>query len=169
MIHPNPPGKSESTPAIEAFDLESFFPYLVRIFYRAVSDSVSQIYAEKFALSVSEWRVLAVLGPHDSLSASQIVEISSLNKVNVSRALKGLQAHGYIRRDIDGGDKRRAVVRLTPHGREVLTTLIPLVKSLEQSLFAGVTEPDLATLHATMEKIRGNAERIIETGEASGA
>ena len=78
----------------DKFDLHRFFPYLVRIYYRAVSEAVSSVYTEQFGLSVSEWRTMAVLGPYNSLSATQIVAQSSMDKVVVSRAIKGLQAHG---------------------------------------------------------------------------
>ena len=95
------------------FNLRSFFPYLVRVFYRAVSSSVSEVYASRYGLSVSEWRTMAVLGPQRAMSATEIVEQSSMDKVNVSRAIKGLRRAGYLRRDINGDDRRRAVVRLT--------------------------------------------------------
>ena len=47
-----PPGSTETAD----FDLHSFFPYLVRIYYRAVSSSITDIYASRYGLSVSEWR-----------------------------------------------------------------------------------------------------------------
>ncbi len=143
------------------FDLQDFFPYHVRVYYRAVSDSVAQIYTSKYNLTVSEWRIMAVLGSDDMFSASELVTRSSLGKVSVSRAIKGLQAHGYVRRDIDGQDKRRAAVRLTAEGRQVLETLIPLVKAREAELFEGLDHTEKTMLLATMGKIRQNAERFI--------
>lgn len=100
---------------------------------------------------------MAVLGPDSMYSASELVERSSLGKVNVSRAIKGLQAVGYVRRDIDGIDKRRAVVRLTAEGRKVLSTLIPLVKARESELFEGLTVDEISTFVTLMQKVRQNA------------
>ncbi|MCP4073441.1 MAG: winged helix-turn-helix transcriptional regulator, partial [Hyphomicrobiales bacterium] len=127
--------KRETVPSTSArqekpddFDLKNFFPYLVRVYYRAVSEAVSSVYTEKFGLSVSEWRTMAVLGPHNSISASEIVEQSSMDKVAVSRAIKGLQAKGFLKRDIDGDDRRRAALRLTLEGRNTFANLVPKVK-----------------------------------------
>ncbi|MCF6304927.1 MAG: MarR family transcriptional regulator [Rhodobacteraceae bacterium] len=142
-------------------ELNDFFPYQVRIFYRSVSDSVAKIYAAKFDLTVSEWRIMAVLGPQDMFSASELVARSSLGKVNVSRAIKGLKAAGYVRRDIDSDDKRRAVVRLTAKGRQVLATLVPLVKAREAELFEGLEANEKQQLLGLMQKVKRNADRII--------
>ncbi len=142
------------------FDLSSFFPYLVRIYYRAVSSSVTDIYATLFGLTVSEWRTMAVLGPYGVLSASEIVAGSSMDKVNVSRAIARLRKGGLLKRDIDGDDRRRSVVRLTDKGREVFRILVPKVLELEEKLFEGLTHQERHTLIRLMAKVRANAEAL---------
>jgi len=163
MIHSNGDNSTimtEDLRVLEDFDLNTFFPYLVRIYYRAVSSSVSNIYGSTFGLSVSEWRAMVVLGPYGVLSASEIVEKSSMDKVNVSRAIKGLQKAGFLKRDIDGDDKRRAVLRLTEEGRKTFFTLIPMIKDLEKKLLNGLSKTEIQTLLSLMEKVRANAEDV---------
>ena len=143
----------------DEFALHNFFPYLVRIYYRAVSGSVSRIYGAEFDLSVSEWRTMAVLGPHGVLSATEIVDRSSIDKVNVSRAIKGLQKRRYLKRDIDGEDKRKAVLRLTAEGRRTYMLLIPMVKALEEQLMEGISPEEITTLIRLMAKVQKNAEK----------
>ncbi len=142
------------------FELIDFFPYLVRVYYRSVSEAVSRIYSERYGLTTSEWRTMAVLGPMTTLSASEIVERSSMDKVNVSRAIKGLQQAGFLRRDIDGQDKRRAVLRLTEKGRETFAVLAPLVKQVEEDLLVGLNQQERATLLSLMERVRSNAKAL---------
>ena len=144
----------------EEFNLHKFFPYLVRVYYRAVSSSVSNLYGTQFGLTVSEWRTMAVLGPHDTLSASEIVDRSSMDKVNVSRAIKKLQKTGYLKRDIDGDDKRKAVLRLTKEGRKIYLALIPMVQELEDDLLNGLTKEEIVQLKSLMEKVRHNALKL---------
>lgn len=150
--------KTSPTPE---FDLHNFFPYMVRVFYRSVSESIGHIYTSKFNLSVSEWRVLVVLGTTNVFSASEIVERSSVTKVNVSRATKNLQKRGLLKRDINGSDKRRAALRLTAEGKEIYTALVPLVTALEEELLEGLTQQEFETLLSLMSKIQLNAERVI--------
>lgn len=146
--------------ANEEFNLHEFFPYLVRVYYRAVSNSVSDLYGTLFGLSVSEWRTMAVLGPQGTLSASEIVERSSMDKVNVSRAIKKLQKTGYLKRDIDGKDKRKAVLRLTQEGRKIYLALIPMIKELESDLLDSLTSDEVEQLKSLMGKVRLNAEKL---------
>ena len=150
--------------AAESFELGNFFPYLVRIYYRAVSEAVAKVYSKKFNLTVPEWRTMAVLGPGRALSASEIVARSSMDKVNVSRAIKGLQAHGLLKRDIDGDDKRRVVLRLTQKGREVFDSLVPLVKQTEEACLKGLSETERAQLISLMERVRRNVESEAKKG-----
>lgn len=151
--------KWEANLSQDEFTLHNFFPYLVRVYYRAVSGSVSKIYGAKFDLSVSEWRTMAVLGPYGVLSATEIVERSSINKVNVSRAIKSLQKRGYLKRDIDGEDKRKAVLRLTAEGRRTYTLLIPMIIAHEDQLLDGMSAEEVTTLIRLMAKVQKNAEK----------
>ncbi|MDJ0947964.1 MAG: MarR family winged helix-turn-helix transcriptional regulator [Alphaproteobacteria bacterium] len=156
--------RSETVPGDAGdFDLESFFPYLVRVYYRSVSESVTSIYATLFGLSVSEWRAMAVLGTDQAMSASELVARSSMDKVNVSRAVQGLRKGGLLKRDIDGDDRRRSVLRLTEKGRETLRTLVPLVRKLEEELLEGLSSDERDTLIRLMEKVRKNADALRRT------
>ncbi len=153
---------NEANSEFDSFDLRDFFPYLVRVYYRAVSDAVSSVYANRFGLSVSEWRTMAVLGPIKALSASEIVEQSSMDKVTVSRAIKGLQTLGYLRRDVDNADKRRAVLKLTQAGKDAFSELVPLVKQVEKDCLQGLTPEEQETLISLMHQVRQNAENLAQ-------
>lgn len=150
----NPPSEAE------AFELAAFLPYRVRLLDRSVSASLTPLYMSLFGLSVSEWRTMAVLGSHGMLSASEIVTLSGMDKVNVSRAIQGLKKAGLLRRDIDGEDRRRALLRLTERGAEAFRTLVPLVLKREEELLAGLSADERATLFDLMERVRRNAETL---------
>jgi len=142
------------------FDLSKFFPYRVRAYYRAVSDAISSVYTSRFGMSVSQWRTMAVLGDGGNLTASEIVRKTSMDKVVVSRAIKGLEGQGFLRRKSDGGDRRRVVLNLNAKGRRVFQILVPLVKQLEEECLQGLTPVERASLDTLMERVRVNAERV---------
>ncbi|WP_208985649.1 MarR family transcriptional regulator [Pseudovibrio sp. Ad26] len=149
----------------EDFQLGSFFPYKVRVFGTAVSTAVSSVYRERYGLSVSEWRTMAILGRNQALSASEIVERSSMDKVNVSRAVQALRKKEFLRRDIDGEDRRKSVLRLTEKGLAVFNDVIPLVRDVEAALTENLSAEEQAVLLTLMEKVQKNAEGLI--GEMS--
>lgn len=153
--------KTPQDSAAYEFDLHNFFPYQVRIYYRAVSDAIAQIYGPMYNLGISEWRVMAVLSPNNVMSASEIVKRSSMNKVNVSRATQSLQKSGLLKRDIDGEDKRFSALRLTGKGNAVFQDLLPHISKLEKELRAGFSDSEIQTLISMMERIRQNAEKFI--------
>lgn len=147
---------------IGAFDLKAFFPYQVRVFYTAVSQSVADIYSKSHGLTVNEWRVMSVLGNRPPLSASEAVDHSSLDKVQVSRAIKGLLKSGLLERRTDGADRRRVHLILTARGREIFLELVPMVAARERELLQGLSPAEQETLKALMARVRENAEICLE-------
>lgn len=144
---------------ISEFNLRAFFPYKIRVFYRMVSHSVEKLYGPKFGLSAPEWRTMAVLGPNNTMSASEIVERSSMTKVIVSRAIKSLQTSGLMRRDINGDDKRKVVLRLTQQGNAIFTELAPKLLELEMKLLDGIPYKDVLKMLEIMDKIQDNIQK----------
>ncbi|WP_419796585.1 MAG: MarR family winged helix-turn-helix transcriptional regulator [Terasakiella sp.] len=143
------------------FQLEKFFPYLVRIYYRAVSQSVSSIYEKDYDLTVSEWRAMAVLGnSKEPLSAGEIVTRSSIDKVKVSRAIAGLTKAGYLERRIDEGDRRKVALQLTRSGHYVFEELVEKVQELEDKLLKGFSSEEKDLLISFMARVRNNSEEL---------
>lgn len=140
------------------FFLEDFFPYQVRIFYRAVSERVAGIYKERYGLSVQEWRIMAVLGPASELSASEIVQRSSMDKVTISRAISKLTDRGYIIQKSDPMDGRRVTLRLSDRGQATFDELVPQVLNVERLLLADLSPEERVQLSDLMQKVRLAAE-----------
>lgn len=143
----------------EAFDLKDFFPYQVRVFYRAVSQSIAEIYSKKHGLSVYEWRAMAVLGNHQPLSAGEVVEYSSLDKVQISRAVKGLSSSGLLERRVDAQDKRRVNLQLTNRGNAIFRELVGLVQVRESEILSDLSNEEIKILKNLMARVRIKADK----------
>jgi len=139
------------------FVLNKFFPYKVRTFYRAVSDAVKNVYVERFGLGIFEWRTMAVLNEYEPLPAKEIVARSSLDKVNVSRAIAGLQKSKLLERHIDPTDRRRVLLRLTPKGKKTMKEVVPLVLEVEKQVLCGLSQEEREQLLSLMAKVERNA------------
>lgn len=148
----------------QPFHLDTFFPYLVRIYYRAVSGSVMSVYEKEYNLTGAEWRAMAVLGHEQPLSAGEVVERATIDKVKVSRAISGLTEAGFMERHVDESDRRKVSLSLTKKGMEVFETLVPMVQKREEELLDGLDEQERDTLFKLMERVRKNVEKI-ENGE----
>lgn len=139
------------------FRLQSFFPYLARIFYTQVSGSVSQLYENAYGMKRYEWRTMAILGQNSALTASEIVAASSMDKVSVSRAMTALRNRGWVTERTNRNDGRSRVLKLSRTGRQVYEALVPQMVDLESRLLADLSADEITTLKALLARVASTA------------
>lgn len=133
--------------------LERFLPYRLSVLSNRISGAIARIYAERFQLSVTEWRVIAVLGRHPGLSATGVAARTAMDKVAVSRAVARLRASGRLEREIHEGDRRRSVLRLSEAGYKVFDEVVPLALAFEQRLLADMSENERSCLFDLLDRL----------------
>jgi DNA-binding MarR family transcriptional regulator len=136
--------------------LEEFLPYRLSILSNRVSQSIAREYEKRFDLSVTEWRVMAVLARFDALSAREVAERTAMDKVAVSRALAQLVASGRVTRRTHDGDKRRSVLRLSARGWKIHDAVAPLALEHEHQLLEQLTAVERETLSRILDKLTAN-------------
>ena len=144
----------------EPLVLERFLPYRLSILANTVSRSIARRYEERFGLTIPQWRVMAVLGLHPELSASQLVERTAMDKVTVSRAVSALVAARRVRRAVDPEDRRRSLLRLTRGGRSVYAEIVPLARSYERELVADLGREEFAALEQLVGQLTQRARTL---------
>jgi len=127
-------------------ELDRFLPYRLSVLSNRISQDIAALYAERFALTVTEWRVLAVLGRYPDLSASEVAERTAMDKVAVSRAVSSLLAAGRLKRQMHGVDRRRSVLELSAKGYKVYDEVAPLALAYEARLLEGLRTDERAAL-----------------------
>lgn len=146
-----------STPlaAHARLDLEHFLPYRLSVLSNRISSNIARIYAKRYGLAVTEWRVMAVLGLYPDLSAGEVAERTAMDKVAVSRAVARLLQRDFIQRDTHGGDRRRSVLALSKLGFEVYDVVAPLVLESERRLLAPLDDDERIALDRLLGKLGG--------------
>ena len=134
-------------------ELERFLPYRRSILSNMVSQAIAREYQQRFDLSVTEWRVMAVLARFDTLSAREVAERTAMDKVAVSRALAGLVQSGRVIRRIHTGDKRRSVLRLSASGWKIHDAVAPLARAQERKLLARLNVEEQGCLDQILDKL----------------
>ncbi|MGE5146774.1 MAG: MarR family winged helix-turn-helix transcriptional regulator, partial [Candidatus Eiseniibacteriota bacterium] len=98
-----------------------------------LSSRISRAFDAKLAkshdLSPPEWRVLLTLAQHPEASANEITTAWAMEKMAVSRAVRRLERLGRIRRRVDGADRRRYALELTPEGRRLYQRILPMANA----------------------------------------
>ena len=92
-------------PPHHALDFARFLPYRLSLLSNRISQTIADLYAERFGIGVTEWRVIAVLGRYPGLSAGAVAARTAMDKVAVSRAVARLLERELVERDTHGDDR----------------------------------------------------------------
>ena len=133
--------------------LERFLPYRLSVLSNRISSAIAREYSLRFNLSVTEWRVMAVLGRYPGLSAREVAERTAMDKVAVSRAVARLIDAGRLERESDDDDRRRSVLRLSAAGYAVHEAVAPLALSVECHLLEGMPEDERRLLFRLLDRL----------------
>ncbi len=160
------PSPDKETPeAGGSLILERFVPYRLSVLSNTVSRAIARIYAERFDLTIPEWRVMAQLGRHGRLSAGDIVGLTAMDKVRVSRAVARLVASGRVAAVADETDRRRQVLTLAAPGRRIYREIVPLALEREERLLGALEPAERRTLDRLLAKLQNQAMELAPRAE----
>ncbi len=140
--------------------LEDFLPYRLSILSNTVSGTIAETYAQRFGLTIPEWRVIAVLGRCPGLSAAAVAERTLMDKVAVSRAVSKLLKSGRIDRRFADEDRRRSILNLTDAGRALFDEIAPVALRFEEDLLDGLGEDEVRLLDQLTARLLARARCI---------
>ena len=159
------PAKNHAVRATD-FRLATFLPFRLAV----VCDCVVRVFAENYEgssnLTIPEWRALAVIAEHGTLSPTAVGQHTAMDKVKVSRATQSLVAKGLLRQSQDPRDGRGRLLRLTRKGVATHARVVPLANRLESMLFEDLSRADLSALNRVLTKIVTRLETNGATGPA---
>jgi DNA-binding MarR family transcriptional regulator len=140
-----------------SLDLKDFLPYRLSIVTNKVSRNLGEMYSSKFNLSIAEWRVMAVLGQEQDLSADEVCQNTEMDKVSVSRAVTKLLKKKQIVRKFSEQDRRRSMLRLSRAGRAIYDQIVPLVLDYEEELLGGLSTREILQFDRLLDKLTKQA------------
>ena len=143
------------------FELENFLPYRLSLLSNTISAGISQAYRSSYGLSVTEWRVVAILGRFPGLTASEVMDRGAMDKVAVSRAVKKLQEKGLVERSEHQQDRRRLPLKLSPRkGRNLFRKVVPQALDYERELLGVLSPDDRQQMHRLIGKLQDAASQL---------
>ena len=116
--------------------LEKFLPYRLSVLSNNVSANIAKTYQDKFALSITEWRIMAILAEYPEISADAVCNKTQMEKSIVSRAVSKLLDRKLIFREFDPEDRRRSMLTLSDTGLSVYDEIVPISSEYEKQLIA---------------------------------
>ena len=121
---------------------------------------IAETYKDKFALSVTEWRIMAVLGEYPGASADEVSVKIQIEKSIVSRSLQKLLKRHLVKREVDKADRRRQNLALTKTGKDVYRQIIPVSYDYEDQLLKCFDKQERAAFDGFIDRLYAHADTI---------
>ncbi len=132
--------------------LSRFAPYRIVALGHAMGDRLRRAYANE-NISINEWRVLAVIAQADAVAARDVVRLTPMDKMTVSRAIASLESKGIAERSIDARDRRVNMVSLTVSGRALFARVAALALDYEEEIMSALTSDERRSFDRILSKL----------------
>ena len=111
-----------------------------------------------FDITVEQWMILLLLWKQNSRTQQEIANRIGKDKGTISPQIDGLEKRRLIVRVQDDQDKRCNWIRLTRKGKALEDKLVPLGFANMEIAQHGITEEDLKTCRAVLQRVCRNFE-----------
>lgn len=142
--------------------LDDMLLYVLWQLQAAARRPVVRLCEAQFGITRREWRMLAQLGQGEGMASSALAERAALDRAQTSRAVSALVQKGLVVRTPRPGNRREVLLHLTERGRALYAALLPRVAAINQELLSVLSETEVATLDALVQRLRAQAERMVE-------
>lgn len=141
-------------------NLERFLPYRLSVLSNKISGIIADTYKDKFAISITEWRIMAVLGKYPGISADEVSVKTQIEKSILSRAINKLLQRNLIEREFDADDRRRSILNLSATGISVYNDIVPVSYDYEERLQACFTPKEQQLFSELVDKLYQHADTV---------
>ncbi|MGO4332294.1 MarR family winged helix-turn-helix transcriptional regulator [Cupriavidus sp. 2TAF22] len=136
--------------------VDDFLTTMLSQLVNALRRTVTLPYAEKFELSVPEWRVLALLAHARPLPFAELVLQSTSDKALVSRTLRLLEGRGLVQLDSEGNTPRKKLIcSITPAGLALHEQVMPLARKSQAEVIRLLEPGERRAMYQALRKLHG--------------
>jgi DNA-binding MarR family transcriptional regulator len=135
-------------------DVSTFFK-IIRLVNLTARPFVERV-GKTHHLTLNEWRVMVALASHPGIAATEVTDITGMDKMSVSRAIAGLVSRERLDKTPDVSDGRRILLRLSKAGVALFETIGPHAKAREEKLFATLGQAGVRELDAMLDRVLKN-------------
>jgi MarR family transcriptional regulator, organic hydroperoxide resistance regulator len=124
--------------------------------------SASKRMETRLGVTAPQRLVIRIVGRFPGISAGEVSEILHLHPSTLTGVLKRLEERGLVGRRADPADARRALLELTPRGREVDELRSGTVESAVRRALRRMPAASVRTFREATELLAAELERLGE-------
>jgi len=137
--------------------IEDAYAYRIHRTNRLLSTHLARFLAGRSSeLTPEKFFILMKLHEAGPLPQNALIDVTLGDGPNVSRLVERLVVSGLVERAEDPNDRRARVLELTAEGSALARRLADDVVDERRVVFAGVSEHDLDTLGAVLDRLDAN-------------
>ncbi|MGE4431953.1 MAG: MarR family winged helix-turn-helix transcriptional regulator [Sphingobium sp.] len=126
---------------------------------RTVASGFRMRLQEQVAASVSglpefQGRLINLIARNEGISQLSLASLTGRDKAQVARAIKELEAHGFVTKSAHASDWRTQCLALTAKGRETHARLHDMRKKLGAAALSSLTHEEKHALKACLSKVK---------------
>lgn len=127
--------------------------------------SVVRLCEGRYGITRREWAVLSLLWQQQGLGPSELADRVQLDRARTSKALGQLLTKQLVRREPRPGDRRRALLWLTPAGEALVAELLPQVFQINAQLLQVLNTPEVDALDQALARLQQQALALNQAQE----
>ena len=104
--------------------------------------------------------IYELLGAPDGLTAAELAARNNINRSLISREIEALVKDGFVSSSSGDGPRYNEKLYLTERGKESAKRICAEAAELQEAVDEGISEEELLSLYATLEKINNNFKKI---------
>src|ERR1700686_3518258 len=141
--------------------LEKFLPYQLNVLSGLVSLVLSRVYARRYGIGMSEWRVLVTLGQYGVMTGKAIGAHTHMHKTKVSRAVALMEERKLLVRRANRADMRESFLSLTAAGRTMYEEVAPHALDFAGRLTEILTPGDREAFNRALQQLTERSAQLV--------
>ena len=140
--------------------LRQYLTYRIARVQAKLNAQGARVLRDAVGLTLSQWRVLALVGAAGRTRLSELARTAALDKGLLSRNVKTLVEQGLVVADQDEIDHRVQHLSLSPKGQELFARALPVTRRRQQHLRENLSDEEIRTFRRVLDKLEIAAEKM---------
>jgi len=108
-------------------------------------------------ITVDQALILIMLEENNQ-TQSQIADLIFKDYASMTRIVKLMINKKYLTKTVDKSDKRKTNLKITKHGKTIITQLKPIIQKNRETALNAISDQELKQLYQTLNKITQNCQ-----------
>lgn len=122
--------------------------------------------ANQHRISLNEFRVMMLIGHYGAAASHELVELTGVNVMSISRAVATLEKNGRVVGVPDPANRRRKKLTLTAEGERLFRAMRPATDLVADYLLSNLKPHEAATLDHILRTLISTLEAKDEEGRS---